>query len=216
MIELTPDPLLRLEESDRSRLGETLRVLLDRGSLLGGEGPQADLYSWAYANRPWVDEMATLFDLRLSWENESRLVQAVPLSRAFLLRLRLDATLVLLTLWYEFDTAVRDRGETPPVTLTTQQLNDALDAKFRPLRKSMPTQTRLVEILRLAQRKNLVRFTADPDPAQTRVDILSTIKRVIPFQDIEDWTRHAGRYLAGTQNELPEAAAPTDENDEED
>lgn len=201
------DPLLRLEDSDRERLGEALRVLLDRGSILGGEGPQADLYSWAYANRPWVEEMAALLDLRLAWENESRLVQAVPESRAFLLRLRLDATLVLLTLWYEFDTAVRDRGETPPVALTAQQLNDALDAKFRPLRKAMPAQTRLTEILRLAQRKNLVRFSAHPDPAQTRVEILPTIKRIIPFQDLEDWTKQAERYLAGTE---------TDENEPED
>ncbi len=188
--------LLRLEASERARLGEALRLLLDRGSILGGEGPHSDLYHWCYANRPWLEEMAALFDLQLFWENELRLVQAVPRSSAFLLRLRLDATLVLLTLWYEFDSAVRDRGETPPIILTVEQLNDSLRSKFEPLRRAMPGQTRLIEILRLAQRKNLLRFAANPDSAKTRIEILPTIKRIIPFQDIADWTRHAERFLA--------------------
>ena len=187
--------LLRLEPTDRARLGEALRTLLDHGSILGGEGPHSDLYHWAYANRPWVEEMGALFDLRLFWEHESRLVQAVPQSGAFLLRLRLDATLVVLTLWYEFDSAVRDRGETPPIVLTAEQLNDALRTKFEPLKKAMPSHTRLIEILRLAQRKNLLRFTAGADAARTRIEVLPTIKRVIPFQDLADWTRHADRFL---------------------
>lgn len=210
--------LLRIDASDRVRLGEVLRVLLERGSILGGEGPQTDLYHWCYANRPWVEEFADLFDLQLFWEDESRLIQAVPRSASFLLRLRLDATLVLLTLWYEFDTAVRDRGETPPVTITAEQLNDAIDAKFRPLRKAMPAQTRLLEILRLAQRKNIVRFTPAADPARTRIDILPTIKRVIPFQNLDDWTGNADRFLSGTTTERNEVAVdqPSDESDAED
>lgn len=215
-MEGTPDALLRLEASDRARLGEALRVLLDRGSIIGGDGPHADLYLWSWQNRPWVEELAALFDLQLYWENESRLVQAVPRSGAFLLRLRLDATLVLLTLWYEFDAAVRDRGETPPVTLTAEQLNDSLDAKFRPLRKAMPSPTRLVEILRLARKKNLVRFESAADPAGTRIDILPTIKRVVPFQNLEDWTRHADRLLAGGEGVNGAEDEPIDESPAED
>lgn len=203
--------LLQLEASDRARLGEALRVLLDRGSILGGDGPHADLYLWAYQSRPWLEEMCALFDLQLFWENETRLVQAVPRSGSFLLRLRLDATLVLLTLWYEFDSAVRDRGETPPIFISVKQLNDSLDTKFKPLKKAMPSNTRLVEILRLAQRKNLLRFTLAAEAADTRIEIFSTIKRVIPFQDIADWTRHAERFLAGEN-----ADAATEEEADED
>ena len=195
--------LLRLEPSDRARLGEALRTLLDRGSILGGEGPHSDLYHWSYANRPWLEEMGALFDLQLFWEHEARTVQAVPRSGAFLLKLRLDATLVVLTLWYEFDTAVRDRGETPPIVLTAEHLNDALRTKFEPLKKAMPSFTRLLEILRLAQRKNLVRFTTGPDPARTRIEVLPTIKRVIPFQDLADWTRHADRFLTAESSTDP-------------
>lgn len=210
MSDAPAESLLRLEAGDRTRLGEALRVLLERGSILGGEGPHSDLYHWAYANRPWLEELSALFDLQLAWENDQRLVQAIPRSGAFLLRLRLDATLVLMTLWYEFDTAVRDRGETPPIVLTAEQINDALRTKFEPMRKAMPAHTRLLEILRLAQRKNLLRFTAAAEPAHTRVEILSTIKRVIPFQDLADWTRHADRFLAAGPT-----AEPADEDAED-
>ena len=209
MNEEPSNALLRLEPADRIRLGEALRVLMDRGSILGGEGPHTELYHWAYANRPWLEEMTALFDLQLFWEHESRLVQAIPRSGAFLQRLRLDATLVILTLWYEFDSAVRDRGETPPIILTAEQLNDSLRTKFEPLRKAMPSHSRLLEILRLAQRKNLLRVTPGADPARTRIEVLSTIKRVIPFQDLADWTRNADRFLTSTQ-----PADPADEDAE--
>jgi hypothetical protein len=208
--------LLRLDDSDRARLGEALRILVERGSILGSEKAYADLYSWCFANRPWLEELTALLELQLFWEHESRLVQAVPRSRSFLLKLRLDATLVLMTLWYEFDTAVRDRGEAPPVTLTAEQLNDSLDAKFRPLRKAMPGHSRLLEILRLAQRRNLLRFTAAADPAQTRIEVLSTIKRVIPFQGLEDWARYARRFVVGTNERGETDVTALDISDESD
>ena len=91
---------------------------------------------------------------------------------------------------------MRDRGETPPVRITVAQLNDSLRTKFEPLRKSLPSPTRLVEILRLAQRKSLLRFTPAEQPADAGIEILPTLKRVIPFQDLADWSRHAERHLA--------------------
>ena len=197
--------LARLSPNDRERLGEALRRLLAHGSILGLEPAQTDLYHWCYHNREWVDELAALVDLKLHWEHQDRTVQAVPQSPAFLLRLRLDATLVLLTLWYEFDTAVRDRGETPPIRMTAQQLNDALSAKFEPLRKHLPSPTRLREILALAQRKNLVRFTPDVALERSLIEVLPTLKRVIPFQNLEEWNKNAERYLASAKEASPDA-----------
>ena len=140
--------LARLQPQDRERLGEAMRRLMAHGSILGLEPSQTDLYHWCYQNRPWMDEFANLLDLKLHWEHQDRTVQAVPESSAFLLRLKLDATLVLLTLWYEFDTAIRDRGETPPVRLTAQQLNDSLAAKFEPLKKFNPAPRACAKFLR--------------------------------------------------------------------
>ena len=207
--------LSRLQPHDRERLGEALRRLMAHGSILGLEPAQTDLYHWCYQNRPWVDEFAGLLDLKLHWEHPDRTVQAVPQSATFLLRLKLDATLVLLTLWSEFDTAIRDRGETPPVRLTAQQLNDSLAAKFEPLKKFQPSPTRLREILSLAQRKNLLRFSADNALERSIIEIFPTLKRVIPFQSIEEWNKNAERYLVAAK-EASESAAPVADDDEGD
>ena len=199
--------LARLQPQDRERLGEAMRRLMAHGSILGLEPSQTDLYHWCYQNRPWLDEFANLLDLKLHWEHQDRTVQAVPESSAFLLRLKLDATLVLLTLWYEFDTAIRDRGETPPVRLTAQQLNDSLAAKFEPLKKFQPSPTRLREILALAQRKNLLRFTPDAALERSVIEVFPTLKRVIPFQSIEEWNKNAERYLVAAKEAGAETAA---------
>lgn len=204
--------LSRLQPSDRDRLGEALRRLMANGSILGLEPAQTDLYHWCYQNRPWLDEMAALLDLKLHWEHPDRTVQAVPQSSAFLLRLKLDASLVLLTLWYEFDTAIRDRGETPPVRLTAQQLNDSLAAKFEPLKKFQPSPTRLREILSLAQRKNLLRFTPNDALERSVIEVFPTLKRVIPFQNIEEWNKNAERYLAAAK-ETAEGSVPADDDE---
>ena len=203
----------QIQPHDRERLGVAIRHLLVHGSILGQEPSQNDLYHWCYQNRPWLDEFAALLDLKLHWEHQDRTVQAVPQSAAFLLRLKLDATLVLLVLWYEFDTAIRDRGETPPVRLTAQQLNDSLAAKFELLHKFQPSPTRLREILSQAQRKNLLRFTPDVLPERMVIEILPTLKRVIPFQNIEEWTKYAGRHLAAVQEAAREISPAAEDGE---
>ena len=209
--------LARLQPQDRERLGEAIRRLMAHGSILGLEPSQTDLYHWCYQNRPWLDEFANLLDLKLHWEHQDRTLQAVPESSAFLLRLKLDATLVLLTLWYEFDTAIRDRGETPPVRLTAQELNDSLAAKFEPLKKFQPSPTRLREILALAQRKNLLRFTPDAALERSVIEVFPTLKRVIPFQSIEEWNKNAERYLVAAKEAGAETAAlPEDSEGDKD
>jgi hypothetical protein len=186
-------------DSDRDCLGEALKKLLDHGSLLGLEAGDSKAYQWSYLNREILDEITALLDIKLHWDHQERTVQAVPNTSSFVLRLKLDATLVLLTLWYDFDTAVRDRGEIPPITFTAQQLNDSLAAKFQPLRKQMPSPSRLREILSLAQRKNLLRFSPDPAPDRFLIDVLPTLKRVIPFSDVEEWCKTAARYIAAAR-----------------
>lgn len=74
--------LARLPDADRERLGEALRRLVANGAIIGTEPGQAELYHWAHLNRDWTEEVAALLDLKLFWDHELRLVQAVPQSGA--------------------------------------------------------------------------------------------------------------------------------------
>ena len=188
-----PNPtnaLLRLPDADRARLGEAVQELLAHGSILGLEPGSAELYAWCRQNPDWLREAAALVGLSVHAEHESRLIQALPERPALTLRLRQDATLVLLALWYEFDTQVRDHGATQ-VILTVEQLNQLLKEKLLPDLKSQPPPGRMREILRQAQRFNLVRLTYAELFEQSHIEVLSTLKKVIPFNGIEEWTKTA-------------------------
>ncbi len=172
----------------RSLAGSTVAGLL-LGMLLAGS-VQAQVTQLGY----WLPIYHEDFDERVPGPHAGDYA-GLPINDAA--RLRADTwDPSLLTLWYEFDTAVRDRGEAPPIRLTVERLNDSLRTKFEPLRKHLPSPTRLREILSLAQHKNLLRFAPAEEASEGQIEILPTLKRVIPFQDIADWNRNAERQLA--------------------
>lgn len=206
-----PTPLLaRLNEPDRVRMGEALQALLARGSILGLEPGQSELYTWCRQNLEWLREVAALSGLQVMNEHENRLIQAVPLKPALTLRLRQDATIVMLALWYECDTQIREQGATE-VFLTVEQLNQLLQEKLLPDLKEPPSRGRLLEILRQAQRFNLIRFDPATPFEQSNIEVLPTLKRIIPFQNFADWTRTAElhkRPNAEAEETPIDAAAP--------
>lgn len=206
----TPPPatLLRLADSDRERLGEAIQALLSHGSILGLDSTEGELYAWCRQNFEWLRETAALSGLTVTMEHESRLIQAVPQQPALTLHLRQDATLVLLALWYEYDTQVRDQGATL-VQLSVEQLNQLLKEKLLPDLKSQPSPGRMLEILRQAQRFNLIRLQQAQPFEQSRIEVLKALPRVIQFNDLAEWTRTAELHKnPDAPLELDAAAAP--------
>ena len=194
---MTPSPptspastLLHLNETDRVRMAEVLQELLAHGSILGLKPGQADLYEWCRLNPDWLREGAALIGLAVHREHESRLVQAIPQKSCMMLNLKQDATLVLLALWYEFDTQVRDHGATE-VRLTVEQLNQLLKEKLLPDLKSQPSAGRMREILSQARRFNLVEVEFDEPFEKSGIEVLPTLKKVIQFNGIEEWNKTA-------------------------
>jgi hypothetical protein len=184
----------RLSDTDRELLSQAVQHLLAHGSIAGLEPSQANLYAWGRQNFEWLREMAAMSGLDIRCEHEIRLIQAIPKNANMMLRLKQDATLVFLALWYEYDTQLRDNGATE-VRLTVEDLNRLLKEKLLPDLKSIPAETRMREILRLAHRKNLIRLDLKPEFEQSLIEILTTLKQVIPFRDLEDWTRTAEAHL---------------------
>lgn len=195
--------LSRLTEHDRDRLGAALQELLVHGSILGLEPGGAELYAWARQNFDWVRELAAIAGLEVRCEHESRFIQAIPKSSALLLRLKQDATLVLLALWYEYDTQVRDQGASD-VILTVEGLNRLLKEKLLPELKGVPTETRMREILRQAERKNLLRLKLEPAFENSIIRVLPSLKTVIPFRDLEEWSQTAATHQKAATPVEPE------------
>jgi hypothetical protein len=206
-----PATLLRLSDADRVRLGEALQELLAHGSILGLEPGKAELYDWCRQNPDCLREMTALIGLVVHTEHESRLVQAVPQAFSLTLHLRQDATLVLLALWYEFDTQVRDQGATD-VRLTVEQLNQLLKEKLLPDLKSQPSAGRMREILAQARRFNLVRVDFAEPFEKSGIEVLPTLKKVIQFNSIDDWNKTAELHRNPAVTTGDET--PTEEGDE--
>lgn len=186
-----------LRDEDREPLREAAHRLLSHGSILREE--HRDLYDWCLNRAPLIDEWALLLGLKPVWLREERMLVALPESPGLLRKLRLDETVVTLALWYDFHTEVSERGAgTSEVGFSVRDFNERLANKFNQLK--LPSESRMREILRLLDRKNLVRLTGSDDLATATVRVLPTIRFVIPFQNLEDWTRMAERF-AGTSTE---------------
>lgn len=193
-----------LGEADRESLQECLQRLLASGAILRED--HRDLYDWARLHREPVDDLAALAGLKLVWEHDNRLILALPQHPRLLRRLRQDETLVVLALWYDFDRQVKDEGRTPEdVAFSVREFSEQFESKFRHLQ--LPSPTRLTEILHLLERKSLVRLagTAGPVP-DIVIRVLPTIRYLVPFSALEEWSRTRDRHLAaGTTPEEPAA-----------
>jgi hypothetical protein len=209
--------LTQLEESEQEHLRDALQRLLTQGAIMRDEPGQRDLYEWCRVQRTAMDALAALAGLRLIWEHESRFIQALPDATRLLRRLRQDETLIGLALWYDFHRLVAEEGRTlQEVTFTVREFNEQLAAKFTNNIK-LPTATRLREILALFERKSLVRLreTAS-DFSEVVIQVLPTIRHVIPVPAIEEWQRVRDRHVksaaaAETISEPTDSAETTDD-----
>lgn len=214
-IDQPPETLLRLPEADRGHLGEALQELLTHGSILGLEAGQSALYHWCRQNFEWLRETASLLGLDVALLHEERMVQALPRQAGLQLRLRQDATLVWLALWYVGDVRWRDEGQTQAL-LSVGELNALLKDQLLPDVASLPTRTRLREILRQAARFNLIRFTPAEPFEESGIEVLPSIRRIVPFQDFADWTRTASAFQqADDGSRLASPAAAEEETETE-
>ena len=182
-----PEPLLRLAEPDRARLGEALQELLAHGSILGLESGQIALYTWCRQNFEWLRETAALLGMDVALLHEERMIQGIPRVPSMVLNLRQDATLVWLALWYAGDVRWRDEGETQ-AWMTVADLNALMKDQLLPDVVGQISRGRLREILRQAARFNLVRFQAMEPFEESAIEVLPAIRRVVPFRELNDWT----------------------------
>jgi Domain of unknown function (DUF4194) len=185
--------LLRLSDDDRARLGEAVQELLTHGSILGLDPGRSALYHWCRQYFDWVKEASALVGLDVALMHEERMVQAIPRNAALQIRLRQDATLVWLALWYAGDVRWRDEGQTQAF-LSVAELNGLIKDQLLPDATGLLPRTRMKEILRQAARFHLIRFEAADPFEESGIEVLPAIRRVVPFRDLAAWTETASAF----------------------
>lgn len=180
-----------LESQDRELLREAAHRLLAHGSILREDSGERELYDWCQNRTQMLEEWASLLGIKLVWRRDERLLLALPEASSLLKKLKLDESLVVLALWYDYDVEVRERGA-EEVVFVVRDFNESLSGKFNKLK--IPTATRMRQILRLLDQKNLIRLEGGEELATATIRVLPSIRYVIPFGSIEEWTRLATRY----------------------
>lgn len=201
---LWPSFWAHVPEEDRAPLRDVLAELLGRGVVLGSEGSGRELYLLVRDDyqQEIADYLAPL-GLELIVDDEGPLLQARPRTEACQLlgSFSRDETLVLLTLWRIWDDA-QVSGNQAAVVVTVDELWAKLRVFFD--RIDPPEKTQLDNILAKLRRHRLVR-TLRPDgvpqpPGEVRIEVLASLSRVIPFDDLDAWWQRAELCQPGTDD----------------
>lgn len=181
-------------EEDRAPLRDVLAELLGRGVIIGGEGGGRELFLLVRDHyQPEIADYLAPLGLELIVDDGSPLLQARPRTEACQLlgAFSRDETLVLLTLWRLWDDA-QVSGRQGAVVVSVDELWGKLRVFFD--RIDPPEKTQLESILARLRRHRLVR-TLRPDGIQqageVQIEVLSSLARVIPFDDLEAWLQRA-------------------------
>jgi hypothetical protein len=190
---LLPD----LSDSDRENLQAAVSELFHRQAILRDLPGDRELFDWARLRFSWVREICRLIGFEVILNEDDQLIHALPGERATLRKLRTEWTLVLLGLWYDYDVRLRAQGA--PVVMTVEAFNESLKTK---LGDRQPPVSTLKEILRFFASRKLVRMEYEDDFHRSTIEVLPTIRFVLPFGEIEKVSTALEDLMAGmTQNE---------------
>lgn len=189
--------LPELTDSDREYLQAAVSELFQRQAILRDLPGDRDLYDWARLRFSWVREICRLIGFEVILNEDDQLIHALPGERATLRKLRTEWTLVLLSLWYDYDVQLRSEGA--PVIFDVETFNESLKTK---LGDRQPPPTTLKEILRFFAARKLVRMAYNDDFHRSKIEVLPTIRFVLPFGELERVSDALDQLMAGgTQDE---------------
>lgn len=177
---ITATLLPELTDADRENLAAAVGELFHRQAILRDLPGDRELYDWARLRFSWVREICRLAGFEVILNEDEQLIHALPGERATLRRLRTEWTLVLLALWYDYDVRLRVGGA--PVVFTVEEFNESLKTK---LGDRQPPPTTLKEILRFFAARKLVRMDYDDEFHRSKIEVLPTIRFVLPFAGLE-------------------------------
>ena len=195
-----------IPDDDRPAMREILTDLLATGVLFGEAGRERELFLTARKYPQELAEYLSLLNLDLVPDPDRPILQARPIPGECGLTARFtkDETLVVLTLWRLYDDA---RMEHPAdvVVVTADDLYARLKLYFEHIEP--PAATHLERILGKLRARRLIRFQKDDERfGESRLEILPTLARAIPFERPEEWAHTVALF----QQSAPDATDSPD------
>ncbi|WP_411826489.1 DUF4194 domain-containing protein [Luteolibacter sp. AS25] len=202
-------------DEDRAGIRDILAELLGRGTLLGDGGSGRDLFLLARDHyREHIADYLAPLGLELVVDDDFSLLQARPQPETchLLAQFTKDETLLLLVMWRAWDDH-RTNEISSAVVLTVDDLWTRFRNTFEKI--DPPEKTHLDSLLARLKRHRLIR-TRRPDGAEnlgeTLIEILPSLPRVIPFDDLEACLERASLYEPTESSEDTEEAPQNSEN----
>jgi hypothetical protein len=205
-----PPLLVGLDQRDQVRLRETLLRLLHHTAIVRDDPGSAEIYDWANLHRAWVREIAAVIGYDVVFEEPFRLILSVPQEQGIIRRFTIEESCIAMVLWHDYDTALRE-GATR-VCVTVKNLNDSFAAKLKDVK--LPTRAGMKGALQLFHRHRLIRLNAAEDFADSTIEILHTLRLVMPFQQLDEWQKQAQLYVKTAPQASNGAASAEEEVDE--
>ena len=199
-----------IPDTDRPAVREILTDLLATGVLIGEAGRERELFQTARKYEQELAEYLSLLNLTLFTDPDRPILQARPIPGECGLTARFtkDETLVVLTLWRIYDDAIMERP-TNIVTLSADELFAKLKLYFEHIEPPAPTH--LERILAKLRSRRLIRFHPNDEQfGESRLEILPTLARAIPFERSEEWAQSVALFqqaATGPNGESEDAAA---------
>ena len=202
-----------IPDDDRPAMREILTDLLATGVLFGDVGRERELFQTARKYEQELADYLSLLNIALFQDPDRPILQARPIPGecGFTARFTKDETLVVLTLWRIYDDAIMEKPTTV-VTLSADDLFAKLKLYFEHIEP--PTPTHLERVLSKLRSRRLIRFHPDDEQfGESRLEILPTLARTIPFEQPEEWAQSVALFQqpATGANGNQEDAAPKEE-----
>ena len=199
----------RIRENDQAALSEILTELLAHGALLGDAGRERELFLLAREYERELAEYLAPLHLELVADPDRPLFQLRPVAGdcGLVERFNKAETLLILTLWRIYhDTRMESPATT--VVVTANDIWQRLRLHFESV--ELPKEAQMREILGKLRHRRLVRLQWHEDPecfGESQVEILSTLSRVIPFENAAAWEQQAALYTQPDDGDAAAAAA---------